>query len=104
MPHWMWGIVLDTGVLFSAWLLSRRNRLGWMVMAINLFVGWTAYAITFKAWGFFFGIVAQGAVAIRGWITWGRTVYLDSGVEKLSSDADRGSTGDSAVDPVAGNS
>lgn len=70
MSRWVWGIALDTGVLLSAWLLSRRNRLGWLVMACNLLIGWSAYAILHRQWGFFFGIITQTVVAVRGWLTW----------------------------------
>lgn len=76
MSAWTWGIVLDGFVLLASWLLAHRRRVGWLVMAANLLILWTAYAIVHRQYGFFFGIVAQSIVAVRGWITWGRTTEL----------------------------
>ncbi len=70
MGAWAWGIVLDGFVLLASWLLTRRRRAGWLVMAGNLLVLWSAYAIVHRQWGFFPGIVLQSGLALRGWWLW----------------------------------
>lgn len=67
--------------LASTWLLSRRNRYGWIANAASQVV-WLYVAVVTRQWAFVIPSFAYGYLCIRGWIGWsdGRSCN-ESGLE-----------------------
>lgn len=71
MESWIWGLLIDSFSLFGAWLLTRRKRMGWIVIMVEFAVLWVLFALHYRQWGFFPGIVIHLYVAFMGWKRWG---------------------------------
>lgn len=70
LGSWILPILIDLVALLPAWLLGRKQRIGWLVMFVEMAVLWPIYAVSVGGWGWFPGIVAHSALAVRGWYLW----------------------------------
>jgi len=82
---YIWGLLLDGASLLSAWLLSKKRRVGWLITIFSMLFLWTTYSITYHQWGFFPGICLHTFIAARAWVLWGKP--HSDGLERLSAEA-----------------
>lgn len=66
---WSWFLALSgTAAMF---VIGRKKKWGWLWFIFNELM-WIIYAITTKQYGFIFGSIAYGTVAIKSYRHWKR--------------------------------
>lgn len=68
MSVW-WSIALSTVALITAWQVGNRQRVGFLV-SVFLQLGWIAYSVIGKQWGFLASSIIFAGMNYRNWRKW----------------------------------
>lgn len=69
-------IIAPILTVLGMWLLSQRNRWGFIVSLVNQ-IPWTLLTFYTESWGLLSLVVAMTFINVRGWRNWGSTQVRD---------------------------
>lgn len=62
-----WAWILTTAGVSAIWLVSRRNRAGWL-LGVAVQTCWIVYAVGTVQWGFIPGCAVSLAIQLHAWL------------------------------------